>query len=248
MDALSELAPSYTPYRYGFNNPVFWQDKTGLFESWDQAINFMLEHGMSGSIMRSDYDDTFVIAGSDEFSGRFWENFYETSYHPIVTGQGGGSGGGFSLGRGEPSFLNAFSGALAMGELARQAKTYQFFGKTAQQVEDALANGKYVHKNGKVYSQKFRGNQYISSQSVKNSLGTAKFVRSAGRALTGVSTGIAVYTYLDSDRSGADNARLAGSIIIMGTAAIPVVGPFISIGLGVADSFGAFDSIYNSFD
>lgn len=57
-----------------------------------------------------------------------------------------------------------------------------------------------------------------------------------------------MYTYLDSDRSGADNARLAGSIIIMGTAAIPVLGPFISIGLGVADSFGAFDSIDNSFD
>lgn len=128
----------------------------------------MLEHGISGNIIRSEYDDTYVIAGSDEFSGRYWENFYETAYHPIEVGNGGGgSNSNSSFGRGEPSVLNASSGALAMGELARQAKTYEFFGKTTQQVEDALANGKYVHKNGKVYNQKFRGNQYISSKSVK---------------------------------------------------------------------------------
>ena len=28
MDALSEMAPNYTPYRYGFNNPIVWQDET----------------------------------------------------------------------------------------------------------------------------------------------------------------------------------------------------------------------------
>ena len=84
IDPLSELAYDHTPYRYGFNNPVFFSDPSGLFETWGQAISFMLEHGISGTIMRSDYDDTFVIAGSDEFSGRYWENFYETAYHPIV--------------------------------------------------------------------------------------------------------------------------------------------------------------------
>lgn len=252
IDLLSELAPNYTPYRYGFNNPNIFTDPTGLFESVQTALEFAESLGFNNyNISYSAELEGYVVTViGGQFNGDQFYNFSGLleNIDINVKGSSGGSGGGFSLGRGEPSFLNAFSGALAMGELARQAKTYQFFGKTAQQVEDALANGKYVHKNGKVYSQKFRGNQYISSKSVKNSLGTAKYLKGAGRALTGVSAGIAVYTYLDSDRSGADNARLAGSIIIMGTAAIPVVGPFISIGLGVADSFGAFDSIYNSFD
>ena len=32
-DALSELAPMHTSYRFGFNNPVYWRDPTGLFEN-----------------------------------------------------------------------------------------------------------------------------------------------------------------------------------------------------------------------
>ncbi|MDG4950160.1 hypothetical protein NLM59_04430 [Weeksellaceae bacterium KMM 9724] len=32
-DALSELAPMHTTYRFAFNNPVYWSDPTGLFES-----------------------------------------------------------------------------------------------------------------------------------------------------------------------------------------------------------------------
>src|SRR5690606_23386959 len=32
MDALSELAYSQTPYRYGFNNPIHWSDASGLYE------------------------------------------------------------------------------------------------------------------------------------------------------------------------------------------------------------------------
>src|SRR5690606_3071104 len=104
MDALSELAYDYTPYRYGFNNPVFISDPSGLFETWGQAISFMLEHGISGNIIRSEYDDTYVIAGSDEFSGRYWENFYETAYHPIVIdGNGNRGGGGSSSDAGDAS-------------------------------------------------------------------------------------------------------------------------------------------------
>ena len=34
----------------------------------------------------------------------------------------------------------------------------------------------------------------------------------------------------------------------IGSYFIPIVGPVISIGLGVADSYGAFDNIYNYFE
>src|SRR5690554_6154785 len=32
IDPLAAFAPSSTPFRFGFNNPVYWSDPTGLFE------------------------------------------------------------------------------------------------------------------------------------------------------------------------------------------------------------------------
>ena len=32
VDTLAELAPGWSPYRYGFNNPVRFTDPTGMFE------------------------------------------------------------------------------------------------------------------------------------------------------------------------------------------------------------------------
>src|SRR5690554_7983609 len=46
MDALGELAPNHTPYRYGFNNPIVWQDRTGLFETRADAMSFAEKNGM----------------------------------------------------------------------------------------------------------------------------------------------------------------------------------------------------------
>jgi hypothetical protein len=37
-------------------------------------------------------------------------------------------------------------------------------------------------------------------------------------------------------------------LFITATAFIPVAGPFISIGLGIADSMGAFDGLYDTLD
>jgi len=48
MDMLSELAYGITPYRYGFNNPVIWQDRTGLFESYLDARYYQLSNGLFG--------------------------------------------------------------------------------------------------------------------------------------------------------------------------------------------------------
>lgn len=56
MDALSELAPNYTPYRYGFNNPVFWQDATGLFESYDAAEEYRKSNRLFGASIDFDAD------------------------------------------------------------------------------------------------------------------------------------------------------------------------------------------------
>src|SRR5690554_2279250 len=54
MDMLSELAPNYTPYRYGFNNPVFWQDATGLFETRADAEAYKKLNKLSGATIEFD--------------------------------------------------------------------------------------------------------------------------------------------------------------------------------------------------
>ncbi|HLU85340.1 MAG TPA: RHS repeat-associated core domain-containing protein [Vicingaceae bacterium] len=59
MDALSEMAPNYTPYRYGFNNPVFWQDRTGLFESWASARAYQLSNGLSDAFIDYDWENSY---------------------------------------------------------------------------------------------------------------------------------------------------------------------------------------------
>lgn len=73
----------------------------------------------------------------------------------------------------------------------------------------------------------------------------AKFV---GRGLNVVGVAISgVNLYTTENRNGADYARFGGAVLISATAAIPVAGPLISFSLGVADSYGAFDGLYNSF-
>ncbi|MFZ6663663.1 RHS repeat domain-containing protein [Peijinzhouia sedimentorum] len=36
VDPMADQAPDWTPYRYGFNNPINYTDPTGLFEDWFQ--------------------------------------------------------------------------------------------------------------------------------------------------------------------------------------------------------------------
>ena len=114
--------------------------------------------------------------------------------------------------------LAAVSFANNVAEGVRQVKTFEQYGYGAQ-VVDGLAKR-----------------------------GAAKFASNVGKGFIGVSVGVALVQFGTSDQSGEDIARLTGAGIILGTAFIPVVGPAISIGLGVADSFGAFDGIYESFD
>jgi hypothetical protein len=54
IDVLSELAYDITPYRFGLNNPIFWADPIGLFETRKEAREYRREHGISGRIVKGD--------------------------------------------------------------------------------------------------------------------------------------------------------------------------------------------------
>ncbi|WP_339609458.1 RHS repeat-associated core domain-containing protein [uncultured Planktosalinus sp.] len=60
IDPLAEEYPDWTPYRYGFNNPVRYTDPTGLME-WDPQVNedgstsYIAEAGDSAETFASQY-------------------------------------------------------------------------------------------------------------------------------------------------------------------------------------------------
>src|SRR5690606_37370184 len=97
IDLLSELAPNYTPYRYGFNNPNIFTDPTGLFESVQTALEFAESLGfnnynISYSVELEGYVVT-VIGG--QFNGDQFYNFSGLleNIDINVKGSSGGSGG-----------------------------------------------------------------------------------------------------------------------------------------------------------
>lgn len=50
---MAEQAPNWTPYRYGFNNPIMFIDPTGLFETRSDARQYRRENGIDGKIQRN---------------------------------------------------------------------------------------------------------------------------------------------------------------------------------------------------
>src|SRR5690606_20925046 len=55
VDPLAEQAPDWTPYRYGFNNPIKYTDPTGMYENDDPPTGFPREHGVSHSDSTGDW-------------------------------------------------------------------------------------------------------------------------------------------------------------------------------------------------
>ena len=85
MDAMSELAPGQTPYRYGFNNPVNWTDPTGLFETYEAAEAFALNKlGLerdSYSISNDGFGGYILTVEGGEFDGQ--EFYNSTRLHEL---------------------------------------------------------------------------------------------------------------------------------------------------------------------
>ena len=97
MDALSEMAYEQTPYRYGFNNPVFWKDPSGLFETEKQAAKFLSDNGLNGSITyNQDFNSYVVTVQGGEFDGTQFYDFSEVMGDMVIettSKRGGGSNG-----------------------------------------------------------------------------------------------------------------------------------------------------------
>ena len=122
------------------------------------------------------------------------------------------------------------------------------FGGLVGGVEQSYKYGNHNIKYAQRINGKVRNAKILTRASHMNATKMATGLKLVGRGVTLVNLGVVGYQFANSDISGNDYARLTGSVIITGTAFIPLVGPLISIGLGVADSYGAFDDIYNYFE
>ena len=103
MDALSEMAYDQTPYRYGFNNPVFWKDPSGLFETKGAAQSWIDKWELTNAtISYNEYKNVYEITNGNSTFYQRGEDIISSMYS-LDTGitieiiKGGASGGGKSL-------------------------------------------------------------------------------------------------------------------------------------------------------
>ena len=249
------IQPWQSPYCSMDDNSIVLSDPLGLFGSYRDALEYKRKNDLRGRIRKDVDGNGFMIVDKEKhisYSKRSQievESYYGSNKTDEVIKS-------IYLyrekdkKRSDKNFrgTDALSFAFELGELTRQFKVYEVYGKSATIVENALKKNQFVHTNGKIYSQNFYGNKYIKSSSITNSISTAKIANKLGKGLYFAGAGLTAYEFIVSDKTNEDYAKLLGSIVISGTSAIPVVGPFISIGLGMADSFGAFDGIYKSFN
>lgn len=61
IDPFAELSYSMTPNKFAYNNPIYWNDPLGLFETKDDAIKYAKEHG----IRTGWFSDNKIEKGAD---------------------------------------------------------------------------------------------------------------------------------------------------------------------------------------
>ncbi len=208
---------------------IAWANTSGY--NWDFEIYVHYTTNKANGVETSGFDKWYSIEYED---GTSYDNRRGIEERESVRREGS-------------SWASSIQGGLMAGELVRQAKGYQFFGSSAQASDDALKAGKYIHK-GQVYWQ---GNYSGVTNSMKNSLSTAKVVKATGRTLGVLSAGVTLYQAGSDFKDGrykSGSARLAVGAFATGAAIlIPGIGWGVAIGIGVADAIWG-DDFYNMLE
>jgi RHS repeat-associated protein len=118
---------------------------------------------------------------------------------------------------------------------------------SASPAQELQAAGKFA-MNGKIYKAGFLGNQYVSSSSVAAAKSSQAALSTAGRVVTAGGAGLAVYDVYNGGASNMSLARGAIGVIRTASAFIPVVGPFVALGISITNAAGGFNWLYNQFD
>ncbi|MDR7131002.1 RHS repeat-associated protein [Algoriphagus sp. 4150] len=224
-DPLAELAPDWSPYRYGFNNPLKYTDPTGMFEyvkggyGEDIEISQTYSHTQDGGY-RSD-----ATSGENEHGAAVWmgmnysvnsEGKRNSRIHRYIEYEDGttrnlSSGGGF---RSRPARGDYDWGRVGN---ALTAAGVSYYG-----LEKSISNSKYwVDAKGATRSTEFleRGanGKYVRGvQGLRNSQSAAVNAASkfavAGKVVGGLGMGITVMQW----RTGQISDTEASVDLIMG--------------------------------
>ncbi|PRY87645.1 hypothetical protein [Mongoliibacter ruber] len=244
---MAELAPGWTPYRYGFNNPVKFIDPDGMFEYSD---------GYSTQ-------DSKNSTGSISFSGSYIERTINTDYMEFSTGTGdnrqvlGGytetyvAESGTVLNRkyfGSPYLF----GAGGFGDMGDQwggdSGEYYNAGIVTGLNAANIVRGNFEFGGAVAYQELTKGGNAVRIADKAKYTGLVKYGKVIGRAGYGTTAFVAGYELA----TGNDNTYTwvdvgvtvlgVGAVAVFGTVASPVVAVGV-IGYGIWSIAGGSDWI-----
>lgn len=114
IDMLAELAPGITPYRFAFNNPIFWNDPTGLFESEAAAMAHIKAYGLTNATVSYNKSRDYWEIDNNGYSFGYINGSFKVAYATAEEGFISYTLYGFSN-NGFPSETSSTGGSRAFG-------------------------------------------------------------------------------------------------------------------------------------
>jgi RHS repeat-associated protein len=127
VDPLTELMPSLTPYRFGFNNPTLYADPLGLFETRGEARRWKRAEGINGRVKKND-DGRFRVdfKGSDGSATINEFGYLNYSARAERTGRSSNAiAETANYGSADTSIVGGVSSAKGFGVYNESARTWQ---------------------------------------------------------------------------------------------------------------------------
>jgi RHS repeat-associated protein len=185
VDALASEAPDWSPFRYGFNNPVMFVDPGGMFEDWYQDENNNIrffENESKESLDAEGKTYTRLCSECDVKMGG--KNFFASATGEMVPMLGGVTvpSSGVNSSNAAPTWLNDANPFIGAANV------------TAGYFQVGLLNeSKQVASYGARISDKVRSAETLTRANRISSTSAARNFARAGTGLTYLSVGSTVY-------------------------------------------------------
>ena len=222
LDPMAELSYDFTPYRYGFNNPVFFSDASGLFENYGAAQSWIDKWGLSGAeISYNQYKGVYEIYNEGVSFYQRGEDIIKSMYSLdtdeiifTITRGGAASGGG--------GFGDSFLG-FSPSEIGILATGSGIYAGALQAVSESNANYQYK------YASKTHTAKQLTEMNKTRMTKIANVSKVAGR-----------------------NVGIFGSIVTAYQGATDgngfTLGDGVKVGIGLITTFTPYGWIYGAID
>lgn len=241
-DRLAELAPSITPYRFAFNNPNYWADPTGLFETQAAALAYINKYDLIGANVTKRWGHWVIESGEfiiyqsgNNIRAQFLNG--ETLTNLVIDTAGGGGGGSSGFGFGGNGGFDGvgvstagFGGNDYLQTLGLMYSTVGAYG------ERAFKSGSYTQTNGNKGNFHDRPFKRLS-QNAKANYNYASNLSKLSKAGSIVAGGAIIYDVFDD--GNIKSSTVVNTALLVTSLVFPPSAIFI-LGYGVADYFFDF--------